>query len=121
MAMTYVKSARALALTLLAVLFTTGNSVAEDKTGGPAIGFGACQEELDTCTDRCNDRNSRSGGDHEACLKRCSLTYVICVNAAPPVARSGTGKKEIPSAKIRKRRSREGYCVMHGQSCDASK
>jgi hypothetical protein len=91
---------------MLAVLFPTCGSFAEDKTGGTATGFWACQEELDTCTDRCNDnRASRSGGDYEACLKSCSLTYVICVNAAPPVAKSGTGKKGF-RRQNKKRRSR---------------
>ncbi len=98
MAMTYMQSVGALALAMLAV--ATVSSFAEDKTSGPATGFGACQEQLDACTDRCNDnRNSRSGGHYEACLKSCSLTYVICLNAAPPVAKSGTDKNGIPSAK----------------------
>jgi hypothetical protein len=100
MTMTCMQSARALALAMLAVLLTTGDSLAEDKTSGSATGFGACQEKMNVCTDRCDDnRNSRSGGDYEACLKSCSLTYVICINAAPPVAKSGTGKKGVPSAK----------------------
>ena len=100
MTMTFMQSARVLALAILAVLFTTGRSPAEDKSG-PYTGTAACTDKMNGCSDTCVSHNTtRSGDDYDACIKSCLFVYKMCMNATTDVVtKSGTGKTRVPSAK----------------------
>jgi hypothetical protein len=99
MTMTFMQSARVLALAILAVLFTTGRSPAEDKSG-PYTGTPACTEKMNNCVGTCDSHNqTRSGDDYNSCIKSCVFQLRICGNATTDVKKSGTGTKAIPSVK----------------------